>query len=64
MYDKIPAQNTKKVLTTAFEEWLSKQNFSQSSADEDQQRQRRKDATQHQLESCLINGLTAINHIL
>ena len=64
MYDKIPAQNTRKVLTEAFEEWLGKQIFSQSSADEDQQRQRTKDATQHQFESFLINGLTAINHIL
>ena len=35
MYDKIPAQNTRKVLTEAFDEWLNKQNFSQASADED-----------------------------
>ena len=64
MYDKIPAQNTRKVLTEAFDEWLNKQNFSQASSDEEQQRQQRKDATQHQLESFLINGLTTINHIL
>ena len=64
MYDKILAQNTRKVLTEAFDEWLNKQNFSQASADEGQQRQQRKDATQHQFESFLINGLTAINHIL
>ena len=64
MYDKIPAQNTRKVLTEAFDKWLNKQNFSQASADEEQQRQQRKDATQHQFESFLINGLTAINHIL
>ena len=64
MYDKIPAHNTRKVLTEAFDEWLNKQNFSQTSADEDQQRQKFKDATQHQFESFLINGLTSINHIL
>ena len=39
LYDKIPAQSTRKVLSNAFEEWLSKQIFSRSNADEEQQGQ-------------------------
>ena len=62
--DKIPAQSTRKVLSDAFEEWLGKQNFSLSNANEEQQRQPRLDSTQQQFDSFLINSLTAVNHIL
>ena len=64
MYDKITVKIARKDLTAAFEDLLSKQNFSQASALEEEQKQSRHDTTMHQIHSLLINDLTADNHIL
>ena len=61
IYDKIPAQATRKTLCDEFESWLDKQDFSQAFLDEEQQKLKR---IESEFESFLINGLTAVNHIL
>ena len=55
VYDKIRAQATRKTLTAEFEMWLDQQDFSQACLDEEQQKLKRIESTQRELESFLIN---------
>ena len=59
-----PPWATRKTLTAKFETWLDQQDFSQACLDEEQQKLKRIESTQRKFESFLINGLTAVNHIL
>ena len=46
VYDKIPAQATRKTLTAEFEMWLNQQDFSQACLDEERQKLQRIESTQ------------------